>query len=325
MDKFYKENNLNKEKEENYNDKLESICKYLYLCNTKYKKLKLYKYSYASETLDLMIEKIIKSHLIKEAEYNKHLERFLSFLNVFFRMEEKFNIIGNNNLDELIQTSLSNVDKIFEEFNGKEIIENYQVIILDLINKQKTSFKELMKKNNKNLDKIIEDAEIRVNKEMNNFKNILNKALNKLEKNIGDELNRIGTEMVSINKDISISFSTKEKLLVSISFATFGVGAIVYGLFYALPNMIMNVVSEERRFQQFCEEIEEKIVSEFQTTKDSIDNNIMSYKKIVIKNIRRFYGVIQAGNVKNDEYWKDAKEIYQILYNNFQILKKNKK
>jgi len=325
LDKFYKENNLNKEKEENYNDKLESICKYLYLCNTKYKKLKLYKYSYASETLDLMIEKIIKSHLIKEAEYNKHLERFLSFLNVFFRMEEKFNIIGNNNLDELIQTSLSNVDKIFEEFNGKEIIENYQVIILDLINKQKTSFKELMKKNNKNLDKIIEDAEIRVNKEMNNFKNILNKALNKLEKNIGDELNRIGTEMVSINKDISISFSTKEKLLVSISFATFGVGAIVYGLFYALPNMIMNVVSEERRFQQFCEEIEEKIVSEFQTTRDSIDNNIMSYKKIVIKNIRRFYGVIQAGNVKNDEYWKDAKEIYQILYNNFQILKKNKK
>ena len=130
--------------------------------------------------------------------------------------------------------------------------------------------------------------------------------------------------MVSINKDISTSLSTKEKLLVSISFATFGVGAVVYGLFYALPNMIINAVSEERRFQQFCEEIEEKIVNDFQMIRDSIDNNIKSYKKIVINNIRRFYGVLQAGNIKNDEYWKDAKEIYQNIYNNFQILQKNK-
>ena len=324
LDKFYKENNLNKEKEDNYNEKLESICKYLYLCNTKNKKLNLYKKSYASDTLELMIEKIIKSHLLKEAEYNKHLERFLSFLNVFFRMEEKFNIVGNNNLDELIQISLSNVDKFFEEFNGKEIIKNYQIIILDLIKEQKTSFKKLMKKNNKDLNKIIESVENIVNEEMNNFKNYLNIELKKKKKNIGDELNRIGTEMVSINKDISTSLSTKEKLLVSISFATFGVGAVVYGLFYALPNMIINAVSEERRFQQFCEEIEEKIVNDFQMIRDSIDNNIKSYKKIVINNIRRFYGVIQAGNIKNDEYWKDAKEIYQNIYNNFQILQKNK-
>ena len=43
LDKIYEENKLNKEEENNYNDKLENICKYLILCNTKNKNLNLYK------------------------------------------------------------------------------------------------------------------------------------------------------------------------------------------------------------------------------------------------------------------------------------------
>ena len=45
---------------------------------------------------------------------------------------------------------------------------------------------------------------------------------------------------------------------------------------------------------------------------------------IVTKNIIRFYGVIQAGNIENDEYWNDAKEKYQIIYSNYKSLKSNK-
>ena len=326
LDKFYKENNLNKEEEDNYNDKLENICKYLIFCNTKDKKLNLYKKSYASDTLAKMIEKIVKSHLLKEAEYNKHLERFLTFLNIFFGMEEGLNINGKKNLDELTQASLNNIDKFFKDFYEKNIIENYQFIILDIIKQQKTSFRELMKTYDKDINKIIEFLEYTINEEMNNFKNYLQKALKELEKNIGDELNKIGTEMISINKNVEsfITLSTKEKFIVSISFCTFGVGAVVYGLFYALPNMIINAISEERKFQQFLEEIEENIIVEFQNIKDSIENNIKSYKNIVTKNIIRFYGVIQAGNIENDEYWKDAKEKYQIIYSNYKSLKSNK-
>ena len=324
LDKFYEKNNLKKEEEENYNDILENICKYLFLCNTKIKKLNLYNNSYASVTLETMIDKITKSHFLKEVEYNNHLERFLTYLNIFFGMKEGFNVIGVDNLDELNQKSLNNVNKYFEEFKGNEIIENSKIVILDLIKSQKNSFKKLMKKNNKDLKKVFEGLERRVNEEMSNFKIYLNNDLNKLEKNIGDELNKIGTEMISINKDIAVSLSKKEKLLFSISFCTFGVGAIIYGLFYSIPNMIMNAVSNERKFHQFLEEIEGNIKNEFENIQDSIENNIKSYRNIVTKKIKRFYGVIKASKIKKDENWKNAKEKYQIIYNNYKKLKNNR-
>ena len=322
LDKIYEENKLNKEEGDNYYDKLENISKYLIFCNKENKKLNLYKQSYASDTLEIMVDKIVKSHLLKETVYFYHLERLLRFLNIFFGMEKGFNPNEKNNLDELIQISLNNVDKYFEEFNGKEIIENYQIIILDFIKNQKTSFKQLMKKNSKDINKIIESLEYKVNEEMSNFKNLLKKALNKLEKNIGNELNKIGTEMILIDKDVPVSLSAKEKLIGSIFFCTFGAGAVAYGLFYAIPSMIINAISEERKFQQFLEEIEENIKNEFQNIKDSIENNIKSYKKIVTKKIKRFYGIFQSSNIKNDENWKDAKEIYQIIYNNYKSIKK---
>ena len=325
LDKFYEENNLKKEKEENYNDKLINICKYLILCKTNNTKLNLYKLSYASNTFEKMIEKLIKSHFLKEAEYNNHLERFLTFMNIFFGMGGHNSTENNNdNVYRLIQISLNNVEKAFEDFKGNKIIEKSKNILLQFLKEQKSSFNKLMEENNKDVNKIIEYLENKLEKEMNSFKNLLVDELNNLEKNVGDELNKIGSEMISINKEVANSLSTKEKLLVSISFCTLGVGAVVYGLFYKLPNLIINAVSEERKFQQFLEEIEEKIVKEFQNIKDSIDNNIKSYKKIVTKNIMTLDGVIKVGNIQNDEYWKNAKEKYLIIYNNFKTLEKSK-
>ena len=181
-----------------------------------------------------------------------------------------------------------------------------------------------MEKYNKNVNKIIEFFEQKLKREMISFKKLLLDELNNLEKNIGNELNKIGTEMISLNKKVAISFSTKEKVLVSISCCTLGVGAVVYGLFYKLPNFIINSMSEERKFQKFLEEIEGKIKNEFKTIKDSIEDNIKSYKNIVTTNINRLDGIIKASNIKKDEYWKNAKEQYQIIYNNYKIIKMNK-
>ena len=127
--------------------------------------------------------------------------------------------------------------------------------------------------------------------------------------------------MIEIKKNVSSSLSSKDKFLVTFSFCTLGIGAIAYGLFYKLPNLIINAVKEERKFQQYLEEIEEDIENEFQSIKDSIENNIKSYKNIVTKNIKRFYGVIKAGKIKNDEYWKNAKEKYKIIYNKYKSIK----
>ena len=156
---------------------------------------------------------------------------------------------------------------------------------------------------------------------MKGFKERLNDELNKLENNIKDELNKIGTEMILINKNVENSLSIKDKLLVTFSIFTLGLGMVFYGLFYQLPNLIINVISEERKFQKYLEEIEENIINEFQNIKDSINNNIKSYNKIVTKNIKRFYGVIKAGKIKNDEYWKNAKEKYKIIYNKYKSIK----
>ena len=321
LDKFYEENKINKEEKGIYHDSLQNISKYIILCNTKHTKLNCYKLSYASDTFEKMIEKIVKSYFLKKAEYKNHLDKFLTYLNIFFGMEDRFNVNEKSNLDDLTQSSLNNIGKIFEDFKGKEIIENCQIIILDFIKDQKNSFTKLMKVNNNNVNKIIENLDYKINENMRNFKILLYNELIKLEKNIGDELNKIGTEMIEINKNVSSSLSAKEKLLVSITFCTFGVGAIVYGLFYKLPNLIINAVSQERKFQQFLEGIEEDIKNEFLNIKDSIENNISSYKDIVTKNIIRFFELIKAGNIKNDENWKNAKEKYQIIYNKFKSLK----
>ncbi len=323
LDKIYKDNNLEKEEEEHYNNKLQNICNYLILCNKKNHNLNLYKNSYASDTFQKMTEKIIKSHLLKEAEYNNHLDRFLTFLNLFFGMGG-IDITANNNTYKLIQTSLNNVDKLFGDFKGYIIIEKSKEILLNFLKEQKSSFKELMKKNKKDVNKIMEFLDNKIKKEMTSFKILLVNELNNLEKNIGDVLNKIGTDMISINKNVVMTLSTKDKFLVSISFCTLGVGAVFYGLFYKLPNLIINAVSEERKFQQFIEGIEEKIVNEFQNIRDSIDNNIKSYKNIVIKQIKRLEGIIKAKNIKNDEYWKNAKEKYLIIYNNYKALDNNK-
>ena len=322
LDKFYKENNLEKEEEEKYNNTLQNICKYLILCNKNSTKLNLYKQSYASDTFEKMIEKIIKSHFLKEAEYNNHLERFLTFLNIFFRVGG-FDATENNNSYRLIQMSLNNVENFFEDFKGEKIIEKCKNILLQFLKEQKSSFKELMKKNNNDVNKIMEFLDNKMKREMLIFKKLLVEELNKLEKNIGDELSKIGTEMISIDKNVVYSLSTKDKLLVSLSFCTFGVGAVVYGLFYKLHNLIINSVSEERKFQQFLEEIEEKIKIEFKNIKVSIENNIKSYKNIVTKNITRLDGIIKVHNIENDEYWKNAKEKYLIIYNNYISLKSN--
>ena len=297
LDKFYEENKLKKDEEENYNDILQNICKYLIFCNKNNTKLNLYNQSYVSDTFPKIIEKIIKSHFLKEAEYNNHLERFLTFLNIFFGIEEGFNVNGENSF-KLIQMSLNNVDKYFEDFKGNKIIEKCKNILLNFLKEQKSSFKVLMEKYNKNVNKIIEFLENKLKREMIAFKKLLVDELNNLEKNIGEELNKIGHEMISINKNVAISFSTKEKVLVSISFCTLGVGAVAYGLFYKLPNFIINAISEERKFQQFLEEIEGKIKTEFKTIKDSIEDNIKSYKNLVTKNIKRLDGIIKAGNYK---------------------------
>jgi len=324
FDKIYEEHNdLNKEDKINYNDNLQNIYKYL-ICSKNHTKLKLYKESYASDTLEKLIDKIVQSYSLKEAEFKSHLEKFLGFLNIFFGIEEGFNTIQKNNLEELIQISINNVNKSFENFKGKEIIEKFQNIILTNIQNQKNSFKELMEKNNNDVNKIIELLENLVQNEMIAFKKLLAKEINKLEKNIGEELNRIGTEIISMNKNVITSFSTKEKLLVSITFCTLGLSVLVYGLFYKLPNLIINAVSEERKFQQFIEEFEEDIKKEFDNIRGSIESNIKSYNNIVTQNIIRFYKVFKADKNKNDENWKNAKEKYLIIYNKFKSLKKNK-
>ena len=324
LDKFYEENNLNKEEElkENYNEKLQNICKYLILCNENNTKFNLYKQSYASSTFKIIIENIVKSHHLKKVEYNNHLERFLIYLNIFFGMEERFTtIIVKRNLDQLVQISLNNVNKFFQDFKGKELIEHCQKKILDFIEKQKESFQNLMEKNNNDVNKIIEYLENKINYEKNHFKDCLNNELNKLEKNIRDELSKIGTEMISINKNVSNPLPVKDKLLVTFSVFTLGIGMVFYGLFYKLPNLIINAIKEERKFKKCLEEIAENIINEFQNIKDSIENNIKSYHKIVTKNIKRFYGVIQAGKIKNDENWKEAKVKYIEIYNKYKKLK----
>ena len=100
------------------------------VCQENLTKLNYYKESYAKETFEKVSSKINKSFYLKKKEYDNHLERFFYFMNKFFRIEnERLQLENNKKQIEF----MNNIEKIFDDFKDKNIIDKCIFQITDII------------------------------------------------------------------------------------------------------------------------------------------------------------------------------------------------
>ena len=319
MENIHNENKL--KKDQHYKKNILDICKYLIIIKEKITKLNYYKESYASQTFSEMYNKIINSSNLKKQEYINHLERFFYFMNIFFRVEStNFEVVkAKEDFENITKKTLDNFENVFKEFKGQIIIKDFKELIFDVIDDLKKSYKKLMKKYNNNVDKVISEVECHINGTKENLKKQLDTEIKDVESKIVEQLKSIGFSESKnyIDKNIEKVYSTKIKFF----FATLGIGAVAYGLFYSLPTFIINKFKDKRKFESFLDDMKQDIENELESISLSIEKNFNSYKRINMKNARRLLGLIEAGNIKTDNYWKEAKEEYLKIFNDYKKIK----
>ena len=268
-----------------------------------------------------MYNKIINSSNLKKQEYINHLERFFYFMNIFFRVEStNFEVVkAKEDFENITKKTLDNFENVFKEFKGQIIIKDFKELIFDVIDDLKKSYKKLMKKYNNNVDKVISEVECHINGTKENLKKQLDTEIKDVESKIVEQLKSIGFSESKnyIDKNIEKVYSTKIKFF----FATLGIGAVAYGLFYSLPTFIINKFKDKRKFESFLDDMKQDIENELESISLSIEKNFNSYKRINMKNARRLLGLIEAGNIKTDNYWKEAKEEYLKIFNDYKKIK----
>jgi hypothetical protein len=319
MEDIIKENKFKKEEE--YEQNILDICKYLILYKENITKSNDYNKSYANQTLKEMCKKIIKSSELKRQEYINHLERFFYFMNIFFRIEStNFEIAkAKEDFEKVAKDTLKNIENIFDEYQGQKIIEEFKENIFAFIEEKRKSFQQLKAEHGNKIDNVLSIVENEINERKKNFRNQFDSELKKIETKISEELKKIGfSEQKSvIDKNVEKIVSTKIKFF----FATLGIGALAYGLFYSLPKHIIRFFRDKNKFDYFLDKIKENIENDLESISTSIDKNFKSFKKINMENAKRLLGLIEAGNIKTDDFWNEAKEKYLEIFNNYKAIK----
>ena len=268
-----------------------------------------------------MCNKIINSSNLKKQEYINHLERFFYFMNIFFRIESSnFEIVkAKEDFEKVAKNTLKNIENLFDEFQGLKIIEEFKEKIFAFIEEKRKSYKQLMAENENKVDNVILIVEKEINEHKKNFRNQFDTELKKFETKIAKELEKIGFSEKKnvIDKNIEKIYSTKIKFF----FATLGIGALAYGLFYSLPKHIIRIFKDETKFVDFLDKIKDEIENDLESISTSLDKNFNSFKKINIENAKRLLGLIEAGNIKTDDFWNEAKEKYLIIFNDYKKIK----
>ena len=135
------------------------------------------------------------------------------------------------------------------------------------------------------------------------------------------------TETGIINKEIRNKITLFAKIFMGIHIATFGISTIVYtitrGLFYELPNWIINIFKDQRKYNQFLDDKKDRIKRIMDSYLTSTKENIKKYKELTVKNTERFLGLSKAATIAEDDFWKEAKNKYLEIYEEYTNMKLN--
>jgi hypothetical protein len=221
LENFLIQKNILKDKNDEIN--LSYISKLLAYCQENFSKLNYFKDSYAVELFEKIRIKINKSYELKRNEYINHLERFFYFMNIFFRIENKFQKIdAKEDFEKLSKRVISNIENIFNQFKGEEIIKEYKNQILEFINIKQKDFKILMQENGNNIEQVIVLIHEKIDKQLEEFKSSIQKELTDIENKIAQEMENIGISKTSlIERGIKYEKSLGVKILMGFHYCTF--------------------------------------------------------------------------------------------------------
>ena len=96
-----------------------------------------------------------------------------------------------------------------------------------------------------------------------------------------------------------------------------------YGLFWVLPNYIINKFKYEKKFNEFIDELIEVNDWIFNCYSDSITKNINKFKHLTIENSKRLLGLKKAHSMGMDDLWREAKSIYEPILSKYKELRDN--
>lgn len=88
------------------------------------------------------------------------------------------------------------------------------------------------------------------------------------------------------------------------------------------PSYIINKINKEKAFHKLLNnklnEAEEKIKKYMKY----IDKKIEEYRQLSINNANRLFDLREANNIEIDEFWREAKEVYVELLNQYNNMEK---
>ena len=319
VEKYYQERNIIKN--QNYEDNLITISGLIMSCQENLTKLNYYKESYAKETFEKVSSKINKSFYLKKKEYDNHLERFFYFMNKFFRIEnERLQLENNKKQIEF----MNNIEKIFDDFKDKNIIDKCIFQITDIILNK--NFNELMQQNENDLEKIMSLLDREIASEFDRIENIFKTEIINLYISIEEIMKKAGIDHERMKIDLNIKFVNLENgednsnySLISKIIYTFHP---IYGFVHSLPKYIVNKINKEKAFQKFIDKKLEEIEKKMNNYKKHINKHIEDLRELSINNAIRLFGIREANNIEIDDFWKEAKGVYIELLNQYNKMKK---
>lgn len=180
-----------------------------------------------------------------------------------------------------------------------------------------------MQENENNVEEVIKLINKRIDDQIKDFEKEMDDELINIENKIGCEMENIGISETSlINKKITYERSLGMKIFIVFHYCTLGLDSLLFcigsGLFYYLPNFIINKFKKERKFNQFIDENKEYVNIIMKSYSNSIKNNMKKFKKLSVENAKRLLGLLESNNIETDDYWKQTKEQYLNIYNEYQ-------
>jgi len=315
VEKYYKERNFIKS--ENYENNLISISELLISCQENLTKLNYYKESYAQETFENIYLKINKSFDLKKKEYDNHLDRFFYFMNKFFRLENVFeNDKYKSDSEKNANDFINEIEKIFKDFKGKEMINKQIFQISDYISAMERNFNTLMLQNGYNVKNVIDLVEREILAKYETMNNMINEEIVILKITIIEKLEKAGIDQERIKIDydytdikVGKEESGGEKLdnIFSNLFLSF---FPIFGLF---TEKNINENAFHKFIQRKLKENEEKM----HEYNNFIDEKVEELRLLCINNADRLFGLKESNNIEIDDFWKETKDIYIELFNQY--------
>ena len=315
VEKYYKERNFIKS--ENYENNLISISELLISCQENLTKLNYYKESYAQETFENIYLKINKSFDLKKKEYDNHLDRFFYFMNKFFRLENVFeNDKYKSDSEKNAVDWINEIEKIFKDFKGKEMINKQIFQISDYISAMERNFNTLMLQNGYNVKSVIDLVEREILAKYEIMNNMINEEIVILKITIIEKLEKAGIDQERIKIDydytdikVGKEESGGEKLdnIFSNLFLSF------FPIFELFTEKNINENAFHKFIQKKLKENEEKM----HEYNNFIDEKVEELRLLCINNADRLFGLKESNNIEIDDFWKETKDIYIELFNQY--------